>query len=122
MQERRNNPPNHDLNKVNLRPSLARDFESSEAFINQLGKSVTEKGMFIPMRVDDKFKVGQELHVRFTLKGQKEILAGIVQIVFVRDGSNGEKTTGCGVRYLELTPRSKKNLELIKAWREQGQT
>lgn len=108
----------HEINRIGLRPLLARDFATSEAFVAQLGKSVTAKGMFIPMRVNDKFQVGQELEVRFTLQGRKEIIAGTVQIVFIRDGANGE-TSGCGVRYVELSERSVKNLDMIQAWRSE---
>lgn len=117
MTEQRRSTNAKDLNKIGLRPLLARNFPTSEAFVEQLGKSVTDKGMFIPMRVDDRFQVGQEIEVRFTLQGNKEIIAGTMQIVFVRDGTNGEKA-GCGVKYVELTGRSVKNLDMIRAWRE----
>ncbi|RMF16065.1 MAG: hypothetical protein D6761_06830 [Candidatus Dadabacteria bacterium] len=119
MEERRRNPE-AELNKVDLRPLLARDFPTSEAFIDDLGLSVTEKGMFIPMRVSDRFQVGGELQLRFTLDGRKEILAGTARIVFIRDGANGEKP-GCGVKFLELTERSRKNLAMIIQWREERQ-
>ena len=117
MEDRRRQPE-AELNKVDLRPLLARDFPTSEAFIDDLGMSVTEKGMFIPMRISDRFKVGTELQLRFTLDGRKEILAGTARIVFVRDGANGEKP-GCGVRFLQLTERSRKNLSMIMQWREE---
>jgi len=113
-------PEDHaDLNRVALRPLVALDFADSAAFVDQLGKSVTAKGMFIAMRLNDRIGRGQEIEIRFTLDGRKEILSGTAKVVFVRDGSNGE-TPGYGVAFRTLTDRSRKNLEMIQAWREEG--
>lgn len=103
------------VNRVELRPLVAKDFESSEEFVAKFGRWVTAKGMFLPLGVTN-FRVGQELELRLTLAGRREILAGTARVVFVRDGANGE-VPGCGVTFVELSKRSQKNLEMIVRWR-----
>lgn len=102
------------VNRVQLRPLLGKDFPDSRAFIAEFGKLITQHGMFIP--TGQVFEPGQELELRFTLRDEKEIVAGTARVISYRDGSNGE-VPGCKIRFVDLTDRSRKNLEMIAAWR-----
>lgn len=65
---------------------------------------------------------GSEVEFRFILEESgRDILAGRGTLVGVRDGANGENPA-FGIRFEELSERSRRNLEMILAWAAEAET
>ncbi len=106
-----------ELEKVDLRPLIAKEFATSDQFMEQFGRTIKDGGMFLP--IPQTFDEGTELQIKFSLPSGREILAGTVRVAYCRDGANGEQP-GCGVLFVDLNERSRKNLNMIYDWQQQN--
>lgn len=102
------------VHRVQLRPVFGRSFPSSEAFLETFGRGIDGDTLFLPM--PEPASLGESIRFHFQLSSGREILAGEGIVVAVRTGANGE-TPGCVLRFSDLGERSRRNLEMIRAWR-----
>lgn len=105
--------------KVNLRNQLRiqREYATSAEFMEQSGKRISAQGMFLAMRAP--LEIGVIVELAFTLPSGRDILRGKTEVIKIQE-ENAKTPAGVWVKFLDITPRSQKNLDLIAAWRSQN--
>lgn len=102
--------------KVNLRNQLRiqREYGNSAEFMEQVGRRISAQGMFLAMR--SPLEPGTSVELAFTLPSGRDILRGTTEVVKVQE-ETAKIPAGVWIKFVSMTARSQKNLELISAWR-----
>ena len=90
------------------RVSINQEFESIDEFIAEYATNISRSGCFIRSKYP--LPVGTRVNLRFTLISTDiEIVEGMGEVVHVEERSG--KETGMGVRFVELSPSSRHQVE-----------
>jgi uncharacterized protein (TIGR02266 family) len=93
-------------------------FESEHNFYTGLTRDLSGGGLFVA--TSQVQRVGELIHLVFTLPGAVEPIDTITEVCWVRTtalpGGGGE--TGMGLRFLQMSPQAKKAVQAFLAQRE----
>ena len=90
------------------RVSINREFESIDEFIAEYATNISRSGCFIRSKYP--LPVGTRVNLRFTLiSTELEIIEGVGDVMHVEERMG--RDNGMGVRFVELSPSSRHQLE-----------
>ncbi len=96
--------------KSSTLPFLKVYFETLDEFVEAYSQHISKGGMFIKTPVQ--LKGGQKIKVELKLKNNQSLIRGIAEVIWEK--VEGGKTTGVGIKFIQLTPESLKFLEQIQ--------
>ncbi len=96
---------------------VERSYESSAEFMEDVGLYMERRGMFIPLKKP--IRSGMRIELAFSLSNGREILSGnALCIKYVE--AKGKRPSGAWLKWKKLSDRSKKNIQLIEAWKQEN--
>ncbi|GEM_PF-6326295 len=95
--------------KIRKMPFLRVFFNTFDEFLDAYAQYLSKGGMFIKTPV--KLQGGEKIKIEMKLKSGQPLLRGIAEVVWEK--VEGGKTTGVGVKFIQLTPESLKFVENV---------